>query len=156
MAKLKLSPIADDKPVKVAVELPASLHRDLIAYAEILGRRVRPTADRSGSTDRSHAGAIHCDGSGFCESKAGTASSRGNSLISCDFPIPAMDLAISRSRCKAGLSFCGDQTAQKGRSSPTMGRNMTPGNCAAVVASLVTVKPRPSATRRMRLSRPTA
>lgn len=38
MAKLKLSPIADDKPVKVAVELPASLHRDLIAYAEILGR----------------------------------------------------------------------------------------------------------------------
>ena len=38
MAKLKLSPIADDKPVKVAVELPASLHRDLIAYAEILSR----------------------------------------------------------------------------------------------------------------------
>ena len=38
MAKLKLSPIADDKSVKVAVELPASLHRDLIAYAEILGR----------------------------------------------------------------------------------------------------------------------
>ena len=38
LAKLKLSPIADDKPVKVAVELPAGLHRDLIAYAEILGR----------------------------------------------------------------------------------------------------------------------
>ena len=38
MAKLKLPPIADDKPVKVAIELPASLHRDLIAYAEILGR----------------------------------------------------------------------------------------------------------------------
>ncbi len=37
MAKLKLPPIADDKPVKVAVELPASLHRDLVAYAEILG-----------------------------------------------------------------------------------------------------------------------
>jgi hypothetical protein len=38
MAKLKLGPIADDKPVKVMVELPASLHRDLTAYAEILGR----------------------------------------------------------------------------------------------------------------------
>ena len=38
MAKLKLSPIADDKPVKVAVELPASLHRDLVVYAQILGR----------------------------------------------------------------------------------------------------------------------
>jgi len=46
MAKLKLGPIADDKPVKATVELPASLHRDLIAYAEILGREAgQPPAD---------------------------------------------------------------------------------------------------------------
>ncbi|MCA0008771.1 MULTISPECIES: DUF2274 domain-containing protein [unclassified Mesorhizobium] len=38
MANLKLGPIADDKPVKVTVELPAPLHRDLSRYAEILGR----------------------------------------------------------------------------------------------------------------------
>ncbi|MEO5325202.1 DUF2274 domain-containing protein [Mesorhizobium sp. CC13] len=38
MIKLKLSPIADDRPVKVTLELPASLHRDLKTYAEILGR----------------------------------------------------------------------------------------------------------------------
>lgn len=38
MAKLKLGPIADDKPVKITLELPASLHRDLVAYAAILGR----------------------------------------------------------------------------------------------------------------------
>jgi hypothetical protein len=38
MAKLKLGPIADDKPVKVTLELPASLHRDLAAYADILAR----------------------------------------------------------------------------------------------------------------------
>ena len=38
MAKLKLSAIADDKPVKVSVELPAGLHRDLVAYAEVLSR----------------------------------------------------------------------------------------------------------------------
>ncbi|TZG36011.1 DUF2274 domain-containing protein [Agrobacterium sp. B1(2019)] len=38
MAKLKLGPIADDKPVKVTMELPASLHRDLAAYAEVLAR----------------------------------------------------------------------------------------------------------------------
>ena len=38
MAKLKLGPIADEKPVKVTVELPASLHRDLSIYAEILAR----------------------------------------------------------------------------------------------------------------------
>jgi len=38
VAKLKLGPIADDKPVKLTVELPASLHRDLLAYAEALAR----------------------------------------------------------------------------------------------------------------------
>lgn len=31
MAKLKLGPIADDKPVKVSLELPATVHRDLVA-----------------------------------------------------------------------------------------------------------------------------
>lgn len=38
MTKLKLGPIADDKPVKVSVEVPASLYRDLVAYAEVLAR----------------------------------------------------------------------------------------------------------------------
>jgi len=38
MTKLKLGPLADDKPVKISIELPAGVHRDLIAYAEILGR----------------------------------------------------------------------------------------------------------------------
>ncbi|MBZ9756976.1 DUF2274 domain-containing protein [Mesorhizobium sp. ESP6-5] len=39
MTKLKLSGIVDDRPVKVTVELPASVHRDLVAYAEVLGRQ---------------------------------------------------------------------------------------------------------------------
>ncbi len=38
MSKLKLGPIPDNKPVKLTVELPAELHRDLIAYGEILGQ----------------------------------------------------------------------------------------------------------------------
>ncbi len=38
MSKLKLGPIADDKPLKVQVELPAALHQDLIDYAHLLGR----------------------------------------------------------------------------------------------------------------------
>ena len=38
MAKLKLGPLADDKPVRITVELPAQIHRDLVAYAEALGR----------------------------------------------------------------------------------------------------------------------
>lgn len=66
MAKLKLGPIADDKPVKVAVELPTSLHRDLVAYAEILGREagqspadptrlIVPMLERFIATDRGFA-----------------------------------------------------------------------------------------------------
>ena len=38
MSKLKLGPIADEKPVKVQVELPAALHQDLVDYAHLLGR----------------------------------------------------------------------------------------------------------------------
>ncbi len=38
MTKLKLGAIADDKPVKLTVELPAAAHRDLLAYAEVLAR----------------------------------------------------------------------------------------------------------------------
>jgi hypothetical protein len=46
MPKLKLGPIADDKPVKTTVELPATLHRDLVAYAEVLARETgQPAAD---------------------------------------------------------------------------------------------------------------
>lgn len=44
MGQLKLSPITDDKPVKVTLELPASLHRDLLAYAEILGNQAGQAA----------------------------------------------------------------------------------------------------------------
>ncbi len=38
MTKLKLGLIADDKPVKITVELPGPLHRDLAAYTEIQER----------------------------------------------------------------------------------------------------------------------
>ncbi|MCA0357443.1 MAG: DUF2274 domain-containing protein [Proteobacteria bacterium] len=36
MSKLKLGPIEDDTPVKVTVELPAALHRDLLEYGKQL------------------------------------------------------------------------------------------------------------------------
>lgn len=36
MTKLKLGPIADEKPVKVTVELPVALHRDLTEYGCLL------------------------------------------------------------------------------------------------------------------------
>ena len=46
MTKLKLGPLPDDKPVKVTLELPATLNRDLIDYAEVLTRETgKPIAD---------------------------------------------------------------------------------------------------------------
>ena len=46
MTKLKLGPLEDNKPVKVTLEIPAAVHRDLTAYAEILGRSTgQPAAD---------------------------------------------------------------------------------------------------------------
>ncbi|MFZ1964966.1 MAG: DUF2274 domain-containing protein [Roseiarcus sp.] len=63
MSKLKLGAIADDKPVKLTVELPAAVHRDLVAYAEALGREtgqsiaeppklIAPMLSRFMATDR--------------------------------------------------------------------------------------------------------
>ncbi|MBW9075703.1 DUF2274 domain-containing protein [Agrobacterium deltaense] len=38
MTKLKLSAIPDDKPVKITVELPAEVFKDLQTYASILAQ----------------------------------------------------------------------------------------------------------------------
>jgi hypothetical protein len=37
MTKLKLTDLAEDKPVRLTIELPAAVHRYLAAYAAILG-----------------------------------------------------------------------------------------------------------------------
>lgn len=37
MGKLRLGAIVEDKPVRMTVELPAALHRDLLAYAAMHG-----------------------------------------------------------------------------------------------------------------------
>lgn len=66
MTKLKLGRIGDDKPVKLTVELPAAVHRNLIAYAEAIGREsgqpapdaakiVAPMIERFMATDRAFA-----------------------------------------------------------------------------------------------------
>jgi hypothetical protein len=62
MQKLKLSAVPDDKPVKLSVELPATVHRDLVAYAEVFAKEtgqavepaklVAPMLTRFMSTDR--------------------------------------------------------------------------------------------------------
>ena len=74
MAKLKLGPIVEDKPVKVTVALPGTLHRDLAAYAEVLAREsgqaaadpvklIVPMLERFIATDR-----------GFARARRGSAS----------------------------------------------------------------------------------
>ena len=65
MSKLKLGPLADDKPVRLTIELPAATHRDLVAYAEVLsresgqevepGKLVTPMLTRFMATDRGFA-----------------------------------------------------------------------------------------------------
>lgn len=66
MAKLKIEALPDDKPIKVNVELPASVHRDLVAYAEAVGtqsgqpvsdaaRLIVPMLTRFMATDRAFA-----------------------------------------------------------------------------------------------------
>ncbi|MEJ6011134.1 DUF2274 domain-containing protein [Novosphingobium aquae] len=63
MTRLKLADIADDKPVRVTLELPARLHRNLVAYAVAINggntegappieRCIPPMLDRFISTDR--------------------------------------------------------------------------------------------------------
>jgi len=36
MAELRLKSLIDDKPIKMQIELPASVHRDLVRYTEIM------------------------------------------------------------------------------------------------------------------------
>ena len=48
MTRLKLGPIEDDKPVKVTIELPASIHRDLLTYAQLLARGTGQTSIEPG------------------------------------------------------------------------------------------------------------
>ena len=44
MSKLRIGVIESDKPVRVTVELPAALHRDLLAYAEVHARETGKSA----------------------------------------------------------------------------------------------------------------
>ena len=66
MTRLKLADLADEKPVRLTIELSARLHRDLTAYAlainggdakgaPIVERLVPPMLERFIATDRAFA-----------------------------------------------------------------------------------------------------
>lgn len=61
MTKLKLTDLAEDKPIRLTIELPAAVHRDLVAYAAVLGagqgaispdKLIAPMVQRFMATDR--------------------------------------------------------------------------------------------------------
>lgn len=66
MTKLKIVALPDERPVKVSIELPASVHRDLLAYARAVasesgqpisepGKLIAPMLARFMATDRAFA-----------------------------------------------------------------------------------------------------
>lgn len=67
MTKLKLAPLDDDKPVKLTIELPAAVYRDLQSFAETPthsegattpikpAKSIVPTIEQFMATDRASA-----------------------------------------------------------------------------------------------------
>lgn len=66
MTRLKLAELADEKPVRLTVEVSVRLHRELLAYAAVLNggdakgapppeRLIPPMIERFIATDRSFA-----------------------------------------------------------------------------------------------------
>jgi len=64
MTRLKLGPIADEKPVRLTLEIPAALHADLQLYGRLLAeggapiepaRLIVPMLQRFIATDRGFA-----------------------------------------------------------------------------------------------------
>jgi hypothetical protein len=63
--KLRLGAIVEDKPIRLTLDLPAAVHRDLVAYAEVLSREtaqvtepaklIAPMLARFMATDRAFA-----------------------------------------------------------------------------------------------------
>ncbi|MET4156257.1 hypothetical protein ABIC06_008600 [Bradyrhizobium sp. RT7b] len=77
MTKLKLGPLADDKPVKLTIALPAAVFRDLQSFLEILMRNgERDEADRAGQFDRADDRAFHGNRPRLCEGAAKCCSAR--------------------------------------------------------------------------------
>jgi len=92
MTKLKLASIDDDKPIRLTVSLPPALHRNLVAYSEILSKEtgkpiepaklIAPMLEKFIASDR-----------GFAKSRNATtkvkASSSPSPRPSFGFPLPS-------------------------------------------------------------------
>src|SRR5712672_2102071 len=147
MSKLKLGAIADDKPVKLTVELPAAVHRDLLAYAEVLARETgQPVADptKLGATMLAR----------FMATDRAFAKARRKNQIDGE---GQRSLSSFRKPANAGFSLsCRQYPEWPTRVGPVPSRTslwVTPAKLAPREASIVKPMPKPAPTRLLMLSR---
>ena len=57
MTKLKIDDFGDDRPLTMTIKLPSAVHRDLLAYAEVLQRESGQTIEPNSLV--ADAGAVH-------------------------------------------------------------------------------------------------
>jgi hypothetical protein len=67
MGKLRLGAIVEDKPVRMTVELPAALHRDLLAYAAMHGEENWAAAPAGRAVGGAGAGDVHGQRPRLCQ-----------------------------------------------------------------------------------------
>ena len=153
MAKLKLGAIADDKPVKLTVELPAAVHRDLVAYAEALGRETGQPVNEPAKLIAPMLARFIAGDRAFAKLRSVRKPTSGARRRRPD----ANERARLKKRRSAGLSLPGNHTALYGSMSSAVasGRKTTSGYRVAVDASLAMLMPKPSPTRCIKVSRPT-
>ena len=146
MPDLKLGLIPDEKLVKLTIELPASVHRDLVAYADVLAPRNRPDR-RTRPACCTDAHAVHGDRPGFCNKEA--RSTREG--------IPSWRHARVklRNRLRTGLSLFANHTTLNGSTSFSNGRNTMSRYTTSGSAEPTRLIPRPSPTKASKPSRDT-
>ena len=92
MPNLKLGLILDEKPAKLTVELPAAVHRDLIAYCDVLARETGQAVDPAQLVAPMLASFMSAD-RGFAKARRSQVAAKGNSIKKpSDAQMPADEL----------------------------------------------------------------
>lgn len=146
MAKLMLGKIHDDKPLRLTIELPAAIHRDLVAYAEALGRETgHGTSKRRIWSPRCSCGSWRPTA---LSPNCGGPNPRRRHLTHRSRRNPASSRMKATNRPTAGSSASGNQARStcKNASASSSGRKATPRNPAAAWLSVTIAIPKPAAT----------
>ena len=120
MTRLKLGGIEDDKPVKLTIELPAAVHRNLVAYAEAVGREggqaapepaklIAPMIQRFMTTDRAFGKARRGSSAGQAPDRNASPSNFTSRDIRCPRTSDCLRLPAVRIRLFSDLRVSHDQ-----------------------------------------------